>query len=272
MNGPAKILVVEDEKSIRFYLKEVLEHDNYVVKAVATGEEALRLIHSEIFNLAMIDLKLPGIDGMQVLKNIRSVSPQTTVIILTAHASVETAVDALRLGAYDYLFKPCKTDEIRACVASGLQKGQREAQKQQLLSQLESDLSSRLDEIRAAREDLMPAPTLKPQEKLSSEHCIKWKELVVDLDRHTITWNGTLLELSPTEFKLLAYLAGEAPRVVPPQELIRQVHGYESSPWEARDLARYHIYRIRQKISRATGIDNLVQNVHGVGYTLSEKN
>lgn len=270
MAQAAKILVVDDEESIRFYLGEVLERDGHVVTAAENGEIALQYAQAESFDLALIDLKLPGIGGMKVLKTLRQISPNTTIIVLTAHASLETAVEALRQGAHDYLFKPCKTAELRESVASGLLKRQREARQRHLLSQLERDLSSNLEEIRATVDNISATPAAPVREEAPEGRFIKRGGLFVDLARHIITLDDTLLELSPTEFRLLTYLASEAPRVISPQELVREAQGYESNPWEARDLARYHIYRIRQKISQATGRDNLIRTVHGVGYTLNE--
>jgi two-component system OmpR family response regulator len=270
MAQAAKILVVDDEESIRFYLREVLERDGHMVTSVDSGEAALQSVQTESFDLAMIDLQLPGIGGMQVLKTLRQVSPNTSIIVLTAHASLETAVEALRQGAHDYLFKPCKTVELRESITSGLLKRQREIRQRHLLSQLERDLSSNLEEIRAAVDSTPVAPPDPTIPGTSEARFIKRGGLFVDLTRHVITLNETLIELSPTEFKLLTYLAGEAPRVVSPQELVREAQGYDSNPWEARDLARYHIYRIRQKVSQATGRDNLIKTVHGVGYTLIE--
>jgi len=270
MAQPTKILVVDDEASIRFFLREVLERDGHTVTAVESGEAALRCAQAESFDLALIDLQLPGIDGMQVLKTLRQISSNTAIIILTAHASLETAIEALRQGAHDYLFKPCKTVELRESVASGLLKRQREIRQRQLLSQLEHDLSSNLEEIRATVDNRAVAPVANQPEEINEARFIKRNALLVDLTRHVIMLGDTLLELSPTEFNLLAYLASEAPRVISPQELVREAQGYESDPWEARDLARYHIYRIRQKVSRATGRDNLIRTVRGVGYTLSE--
>ena len=109
MTQAAKILVVDDEASIRFFLREVLERDGHIVTPVDSGEAALQYAQAENFDLALIDLRLPGMDGMQVLKTLRQTSPNTAIIVLTAHASLETAVEALRQGAHDYLFKPCKT-------------------------------------------------------------------------------------------------------------------------------------------------------------------
>jgi DNA-binding response OmpR family regulator len=95
-------------------------------------------------------------------------------------------------------------------------------------------------------------------------------ELIVDLMRHVITLRGELLELSPTEFDLLAFLVSEAPRVVSPQELVREVQGYESQQWEASETVRYHVYRIRNKIKQATGSTGIIRTVRGVGYTIAE--
>jgi DNA-binding response OmpR family regulator len=94
--------------------------------------------------------------------------------------------------------------------------------------------------------------------------------LIVDFMRHVMTLDGHLLELSPTEFDLLAYLASEAPRVISPQELVREVQGYESEAWEARDTVRYHVYRIRRKAKAATGRTDIIRTVRGVGYTMGE--
>lgn len=270
MTQAAKILVVDDEESIRFYLREVLERDGHIVTAVESGEAALQFAQAESFDLALIDLKLPGVGGMQVLKTLRQTSPHTTIIVLTAHASLETAVEALRQGAHDYLFKPCKTVELRESVASGLLKRQREARQRHLLSQLERDLSSNLEEIRATVDNITVPSEVTPREETTEGRFVRRGGLMVDLTRHITMLDDTLLELSPTEFRLLTYLASEAPRVISPQELVREAQGYESNPWEARDLARYHIYRIRQKISQATGRDDLIRTVHGVGYTLDE--
>jgi DNA-binding response OmpR family regulator len=231
---------------------------------------------------------------MQVLATLRNQSPDTAVIVLTAYASLETAVEALRHGAHDYLFKPCKTVELRESVRSGLQKRRREVRKRDLLVQLEETLRTNLAEMRANEESyghgpVLPAATgpgliaqrlaeqgLAAQVSRSllsvgdgdSERFLKRGNLIVDFTRHVITLEGCLLELSPMEFNLLAYLASEAPRVVSAQELVREVQGYKSETWEARETARYHVYHIRRKVKQATGCDDLIRNVRGLGYSL----
>jgi len=93
--------------------------------------------------------------------------------------------------------------------------------------------------------------------------------LIVDSIRHVITLDGVLLELSPTEFDLLAYLVSEAPRVVPPQELIREVQGYSSTAQEAAETIRSHISHIRRKVQSAAG-RSVVRTARGIGYAIDE--
>jgi DNA-binding response OmpR family regulator len=272
MNTLGKILVVDDEASIRFYLQETLERDGHQVVAVESGEAALKLAQSECFDLALIDLRLKGMGGIDLLKALRRILPDMAVIVLTAHASLDTAVEALRQGAHDYLFKPCTSIALRESVGSGLLKRQREARQKALLTQLERALSVNLEELRStvAENNAISQAVAVEEAGLSEARFIQWHDLLIDLTRHVITLEGKLLELSPTEFNLLAHLASQAPRVVPPQELVREVLGYVSEPWEARDVARYHIYRIRQKIQQATGRKDLINNIRGIGYTLCE--
>jgi DNA-binding response OmpR family regulator len=92
--------------------------------------------------------------------------------------------------------------------------------------------------------------------------------LVVDLAQHVITLDGYRLELSPTEFDLLACLAERAPHVVSAQELVQQVQGYDCDRFEAGDIVRHHIHRIRQKAKSAVGREDLIRTVRGVGYAL----
>jgi DNA-binding response OmpR family regulator len=259
----ARILVVDDEPGIRFSLEEMLTRDGYQVVAVESGEAALERIPAGEFDLALIDLKMKGIGGMEVLAALRQQSPNTTAIVLTAHASLETAVEALRQGAHDYLFKPCKTLELRESVRTGLLRRQQEVRQRDLLRQLEQYLTNSLEDSSAA-----VAPSTPHEPAAEQMRFLQQGGLIVDFMRHVITLDGRLLELSPTEFNLLAYLVSEAPGVVSPQELVREAQGYECEPWEARDIVRYHVYRIRQKVKVATGRTDVIRTVRGVGYTI----
>ena len=100
------VLVVDDDASILGVVSEVLEDDGYVVSTAATGEEAIELLKSKEFSLVMSDIRLPGINGVQVLEQVKEKSPRTNVIMITSHGSLDTSIDAIKHGAYDYLLKP----------------------------------------------------------------------------------------------------------------------------------------------------------------------
>ncbi|MFQ6100533.1 MAG: response regulator transcription factor [Anaerolineae bacterium] len=271
MAPTAKILVVDDDALIRKYLEKVLTHDGHQVLAVESGEAALECIAAQEFDLALVDLMMPGIEGMEVLAALRQQAPDTVAIVLTAHASLETSVEALRQGAHDYLFKPCKTVALRESVRTGLLKRQQALQQRELLAQLEHSMAQNLQDIRvaAAKRIAVPHPaTTRPAEERT--RFLQRGALIVDFMRHVIMLEGHLLELSPTEFDLLAYLVSEAPRVVSSQELMREVQGYEGEVWEAHDTVRYHVYRIRRKIKVATGLKEVIRTVRGIGYTIRE--
>jgi len=281
----ARILVVDDEASIRFFLQELLEHDGYQVTSVDSGEAALRYIEQEEFDLALVDLKMKGVSGTQVLRALHAQAPDTVAIVLTGHGSLESAIEALRQGAHDYLFKPCKPTELRESIRAGLLDRQQKKHQRALLWQLEHHLSSTLADVRATIGEVgappLPVPPWTAERTVSPpavdranaepDRFVQRGCLIADLRRHVMTVDGKLLELSPTEFKLLAYLMKEAPRVIPPQELLREVQGYTAELWEARDIVRYHIYRLRQKIKEATGQTDIVQTVRGVGYTIGDR-
>ena len=114
------ILVADDEPGIRESLAEVLRDAGYRVETAADGTAALAALETNDFSIIVTDLRMPGSDGLSVLKRAHEVSPQTIVIIMTAHASVDTAVDALRAGAVDYVLKPVIFDELLAKIARAL--------------------------------------------------------------------------------------------------------------------------------------------------------
>jgi DNA-binding response OmpR family regulator len=266
---PTKILVVDDEVNIRTSLKEMLTRDGHHVVTVESGEAAIALLATQKFDLALIDLKLTGIGGIEVLTALRQQSPDTVAIVLTAHASLDTAVEALRKGAHDYLFKPCKPTELRESIQRGLLNRQG-AQQLELLRQIEQ-MSSNLEDIRATileQIEKSPATTVQPSER--QHRFLQRGGLIVDLLRHAITVDGHLLDLSPTEFDLLVCMIRKAPQVISSQELVRDVQGYESDQWGASETVRQHIYRIRQKVKEATGRTNVIRTVRGVGYTIDE--
>ena len=268
MNSTAKILIVDDDPGVRYFLKETLADDGYQVIIVESGEAALECIEAQEFDLALLDLKMPGIGGMEVLAALHQRSPDTITIVFTAHASLETAVEAVRRGAHDYLFKPCDTDQLRDSVRTGLAKRRRKLRHDQVLDQLEQSLSENLEDILTTAIERAIAPEPEPVQE--QKRFLQRGGLIVDLVRHVVTLDGHMLELGPTEFDLLTHLAGAAPRVVSPQELAHEVLEYEGELWEVRDVVRSCVYRTRQKIKAVVGDVDVIHTVRGKGYTIGD--
>ncbi len=111
------ILIVDDEKNIRLTLSQALEALKIEIDTAANGEEALSKLQTREFSLMLLDLKMPGMDGMELLRRIRETRPDLRVIILTAYGTIESAVEAMKLGAVDFIQKPFTPEEIRGLVS-----------------------------------------------------------------------------------------------------------------------------------------------------------
>ena len=127
-----RILLVDDEANIRTVFSDVLKRAGYRVKAVEDGHEAIKEVEQNTYNLALVDLRMPGLDGIQVLEKIKSIRPQTRVIIYTGFASLEDETEAMSKGAADYLTKPFSPEELKLAIKKALeQKGKNTLQPSQ---------------------------------------------------------------------------------------------------------------------------------------------
>jgi len=120
----ARILIVEDEKHMREILNMLLESEGYAVTTAENGGRGVEYLDKEIYDLVITDIKMPEVDGFGILKKAREVSPETLVIMITAFGTMESAIEAMKLGAYDFVHKPFKIDEIRLTIEKALEKKQ----------------------------------------------------------------------------------------------------------------------------------------------------
>ncbi len=142
MTNHRKILIVDDEPSVRHSLREWFREDGFAVETAEDGETALRKMSGGPFDIIVVDLKMPGMDGIELQKRVREIDQEAAVIILTAFASVETAVQALKLGAFDYITKPVDPDDLSNTVRNAL--------KQRELTEENIRLKAKVSEMMAA--------------------------------------------------------------------------------------------------------------------------
>lgn len=136
MKPRAKILIVDDELSMREFFSIMLSGEGYEVHCVESGSGAVSLAQKEHFDLVISDIRMPGMDGIEVLKRIKALTPDTVVIMVSAYATAETAVRAMKEGAYDYIPKPFNVDEIKLIIEKGLEKKGLEEENDRLRQEL----------------------------------------------------------------------------------------------------------------------------------------
>lgn len=260
----AKIMVVDDEPTARVSLTEVLRLEGYQVATAASGEEALSLLDKRPpFDLLVLDLKMPGMDGLEVTEAIRERSPGTVIILLTAFGTMETAIQAIRKGAHDYLLKPCPIPQILESVREGLEKRREEQQRQRLVGELKQTLSEleAIEDERGIETSTSPDP----------DRYLEVRDVVVDREKRVAMVQNEALDLTPTEFKILSCLMETPGEVWSPQDLVRRARGYETDTQGARAIVRVHIRRLRKKVEPDPSNPAYILNVRGVGYMFARE-
>ena len=248
------ILVVDDEASLRFFLAEELEGHGYQVSTAANGHEALALLQQQSVDLAIIDLQMPGLNGLELMSAIQSLPDAPELIMLTAHATLEISINAMRRGCSDFLLKPYNIDELLCSVAQAMLRRRQKLQ-QRMAARL---LADSLGLGRPAGQTAMPQPVDTPG--------LAARSLTLDIESMSASKSGETLTLTPTEFRLLVTLMKRPNHPHTFQELAEVTHSQRVDPAEARDLLKSHIERLRRKLSDAPDGQPYIVNVRGVGY------
>jgi len=259
LNG-ARLLIVDDERTTRLSLSEIFTLRGANVMMAADGQEALNRLRESSVDLIVLDLKMPGMSGLQVAEEAQRISPGTVIILLTAHASVDSAIGALRQGVFDYILKPAQPRTIVEVVERALVKRQEYLRRQSLVGLMEQTVSA----LRGGE----PQPLGERPALAAPSGSVQVGPIGVDLQRREAQVSGQPLVLTPTEFDTLAYLVQHADRVVSCRELVRAVHGYDTTEHEARPIMRVHIHRLRQKIEPDPERPERLLTVRAAGYML----
>ncbi|MCY4018597.1 MAG: response regulator transcription factor [Chloroflexi bacterium] len=270
-----QVLLVDHDGVNRYTVSKSLQRVGYIIVEASFGDEALDLFNNQHFDLVLSEIDLPGIDGIELLQRIKAESPDAMVVLMTENASVESAVQALRSGAHDYLIKPCSSQEIRASVDRGIERARNLVRRRRMLDAIERNVGElvREEALAAVSSDDASLEPLAPAARdraAATDSVMALAGLSVAPGRYQIGIGDQSINLTPTEFDLLLYLAAHRSRVVPCQELVREVRGYTTDESEAREVIRPHVSNLRRKLKMLGDYKKLVVNVRGIGYRLGD--
>lgn len=174
-----KVLIVDDEEIVRSFLLDVLSDEGYQVTAVSSGEEAVRLFKKKSFDLIITDIKMPGTDGIQVLRAAKERDSNQDVVVMTGYASTETAVESMKLGAADFITKPFNLDQIKIVVAKTLERRRlwRKAEEGEIYKQL-----SRVDGLTELYNYTFFQQLLKTEIERAQRYGHELSLLMIDID------------------------------------------------------------------------------------------
>ncbi|WP_420491277.1 response regulator transcription factor [Neobacillus drentensis] len=228
-----RILVVEDEKQIAKILKIELDYEGYEVMVAYDGKSGLQAALSEKLDLILLDVMLPEINGIEVLRRIRKENNLIPVILLTARNMTIDKVAGLDQGANDYITKPFEIEELLARIRSCLR---------------QSSIA-----IKASHTD---------------DSLLEIRDLTVNIDTREVKRGETSITLTPKEFDLLVYLLSQKNRIVTRESILLHVWGYE---YEGEtNVIDVFIRHLRKKIEEGFSDPTIIQTVRGIGYTVRE--
>lgn len=252
-----RVLVVDDEAPIRHTMSDLLEREGYDVMTAGTGEAALALIYERPFDLLLLDLKMPGLSGIEVAQRARERQPDIEMIILTGHGSLDSAVEAIHADVFDYVLKTADPEYVLARVQAAVERQRAARQKQRVVGAFQSIV-----------EDLAADPAT-PQPAGMGEQWFEVGDLHISIWNQTVRRGDQTLNLTPTEIRILACLAQRVGQVMTYQQVVQCVQGYELGPIEASELIKPHMYHLRQKLESDPANPQYILTVRNTGYLLS---
>ena len=228
-----RILVAEDEPAVAGLIKKTLEEEAYEVSLAPDGETAWNYLTQFTYDVAVLDIMMPGMNGLEVCRRTRQAGNAVPILLLTALGTTDNIVVGLDSGADDYLTKPFKVAELKARLRS-------------LLRRQSSGVGQ-------------AAPPPKNQ--------LCFADLVMDLDEKSVARNGTRIELTVTEFRLLEYFLRNTRKVLSRMDILEKVWGYDFNM--NTKVVDVYINYLRKKLDADAG-SRLIHTVTGMGYILKE--
>jgi DNA-binding response OmpR family regulator len=260
------ILIIDDEPNLRKTLAIILQKAGYTVTTAGHADEAHKLLQAGAFDLVFCDIRMPDKDGLTLLEEIRENYTEMPIVLLTAHASLDSAIEAVRKGATDYLLKPIDPEDILARVRHILKNAAQPKRRRKIMQEMQNLLAelNNLDGVNDLGEDEpKQTPSRDPARYLQRGN------ILVDLLARTATVEGKMVSLTPTGFDYLVTLLRHSPEAISYKTLVSESQGYEpSSTIEAKEIARWRIHELRKAIEDDSKTPRYIITVRGVGYRL----
>jgi len=230
----ASILIVEDEHPVARGIEYALTQEGYEVSVARTGEDGLREALERAPDLVILDVRLPGMDGFEVLRRLRGSGAKMPVLFLTARDEEVDRVIGLEIGADDYLTKPFGLRELMSRIRA-------------LLRRAYGDLSD-----------------------AAGGRVIRHKDLVIDLERRRVSRGANKVALTATEFEILRHLAARPGRVFSRRELLELIRDYEALDQDEKTI-NVHVSHLREKLEDDPADPSFILTVRGAGYAFAER-
>ncbi|KAA9302282.1 MULTISPECIES: response regulator transcription factor [Aerococcus] len=249
-----KVLIVDDEASIRKLLQFNLEKEGYEVTTAEDGNQGYELGKSNQFDLIILDIMLPGIDGMEICRRLRQKSIETAILMLTAKDQELEKIIGLELGADDYMTKPFSPREVLARMKAILRRSTRQAD-QEAKSQAEAA---------SLRQQVAETASPVQADDLEEDELVKVGDIVINTGDFSVTVRGQVVDMTPKEFDLLYYMSKRVNRTLSREQLLQKIWDFDY-PVETR-IVDVHISHLREKIEEDTKKPQYIKTVRGFGY------
>ena len=259
---PARVLVVDDELLIRSGLAQALSLSGYAADVADCGEEALAKLASTSYDVMILDLHMPGIHGVEVMHRAQAMWPQLSIIILTGHATLESAISAVKSGAADYLLKPASVHQVIEAVTRVLRERAGERLQRRLVDTI-TQAAEKLLQI-----ELDPAPVDPP--KSPPVQLLHAHPLTLDVQRQTVVVEDEdqtrTASLTRSEAAVLAILVAQPDQVFSCRYLAHRAMDYDLDEAVARKVIRPIVFRLRRKIETDLRQPRSIRTIRGSGY------
>lgn len=265
----ASLLVIDAQDSARRLTVDFLNHKGFATDEASSAHEALAKLENRTYDLVILDVALPGVNGVEIMSRLRTLRPEVLIVVLTAHATIESAMAAVRLNIVDYILKPCKPEDLYLTISRALAERTEQLRRQRLVA-LVGEAMNALRQPETAAEPL-PAPvSVLPT---VSVDILRVGTLALDRQTRQVILHTNpprTVELTEGELSILVVLMEKPNQVLSYNDLAKTALGYEGmDKWTVESVIRSTVFRLRHKLEPGPDTPCLIRTVRGRGYFFS---